>query len=379
FIDVCKTLDLDIKAKLVLFKLFERYVTGALAGVYARCNETLADGGILPNLGLGKRADQRTHSTTGQSTNNTPSTEQQPSQSSDVFADLQNLLQRQPQANATAVSGLVAPGQAPQIPRDTLMQLLQAVQKSLVPQMESQQQAAMQGVRPQQLDIQQTLSALLSTKMPEKPMSIGQVDDDAINLVAMLFQFILDDRNLAAPMKALISRLQIPIIKVSMLDKSFFSKGGHPARKLLNEIANASLGWVPGNNIDRDPLYSKVSSVVNKIQHDYDGDADLFHEALADFIAFLEMDKRRIGLVEQRTINAEDGKAKSELARTKVQTALNDKVAGLSLPKVVITLLEEAWSNVLFLICLKDGDDEKNWHDALQVVDDLLWSVAPMD
>jgi hypothetical protein len=382
FIDVCKTLDLDIKAKLVLFKLFERYVMGSLLAVYNCCNEALVEGGILPNLSLGQRAEQRSsasaHSPSNASPDSSRSSEQQSSRPADIFTDLQQLLQSQPRSNAGATHGLVAPGQGPQIPRDTLMQLLQAVQNSLMQQMEGQQQAALAGVRPQQLDIQQTLSTLLSSKMPEKPMSIGQVDDDAINLVAMLFQFILDDRNLAAPMKALISRLQIPIIKVSMMDKSFFNKSGHPARKLLNEIASASLGWVPTSTIDRDPLYNKVSSVVNKIQHGYDGDADLFKDVLADFIAFLDIDKRRIGLVEQRTINAEDGKAKSELARTQVQTALNQRVAGLSLPKVVITLLEDAWSNVLFLIVLKEGEDEKSWHDALQVVDDLLWSVAPM-
>ncbi len=376
FIQVCKTLDLDIKAKLVLFKLFDRYVMNELQQVHQQCNTVLVDGGILANLGGDKRPANRSSTTKEIDVENTAADE---ASSNDVFADLQGLLHRLPRPTMSAASGLVAPGQAPPIPRQTLMQLLQTVQTSLAPQMVQQQHAAMAGVGPQQLDVQQTLSSLLGARMPEKPMSIGQVDDDAINLVAMLFQFILDDRNLAAPMKALISRLQIPIIKVSMLDKSFFSKGGHPARKLLNEIASASLGWVPTGNIDRDPLYSKVSSIVDKVQQEYDGGSDLFQDVLADFIAFLEKDKRRINLVEQRTIKAEDGKAKSELARTIVQNALNERVAGKSLPKVVITLLEQAWSNVLFLICLKDGEENKNWQEALQVVDDLLWSIEPME
>jgi hypothetical protein len=380
FIAVCKTLDLDIKAKLVLFKLFDRYVMSSLDQLYTSSNQVLVEGGILPKLGHNNPA---TAPPTAQQQEGQPALETaQPDNGSHnkAFNDLQNLLHGIPQpANSTAASGLVAPGQAPQIPRDTLLQLLQAVQASLTPQLERQQHQALQGVGPQQLDVQQTLSALLSAKLPSKPMSIGQIDDEAINLVAMLFQFILDDRNLAAPMKALIARLQIPLIKVAMFDKSFFSKGGHPARKLLNEIANASLGWVPANNIERDPLYSKVSTIVTRVTDEYDGDGSLFQEVLTDFMAFLEMDKRRIGLIEQRTINAEDGKAKSERARSIVQAALNEKVAGKPLPKVVITLLEDAWSNVLFLICLKDGEESQIWLDAMQVVDDLLWSVGTMD
>lgn len=371
FLAVCKTLDMDIRAKLVLFKLFDRYVMSALGDVYGKCNEVLASSGILPGLAKGQHRARTSGADVQQPVTNG---------AQDVFAQLQTLLHGVPQdTTRVGTSGLVAAGQAPQIPRDTLMNLLQSVQMSLAPQLDQQLQSALQGVRPQQLDIQQSLSDLLSAKLPSRPMSIGQVDGDAINLVAMLFQFILDDRNLAAPMKALIARLQIPFIKVAMVDKSFFTKGGHPARRLLNEIASASLGWVASGDIDRDPLYAKVSSVVTRIHNEFDGDSSLFQDVLADFVAFLDMDKRRIGLVEQRTINAEDGKAKSEQARTAVQNALNERVSGLSLPRVVISLLEQAWSNVLFLIYLKEGDQARNWEEALQVVDDLLWSVQPMD
>ena len=377
FITVCKNLDLDIKAKLVLFKLFDRYVMSGLDHLYLSCNEVLIDGGILPKLD--QKLDRESAGQSSSGSDDFVGDGVVDGEHGQVFSDLQNLLHGIPQTSGSAKSGLVAPGHAPQIPRATLLQLLQAVQSSIKPQFERQQHEALQGVGPQQLDIQKALSALLSSKLPTKAMSIGQVDDDAINLVAMLFQFILDDHNLAAPMKALIARLQIPIIKVAMFDKSFFSKGGHPARKLLNEIASSSLGWTPSNNIERDPFYTKVSAVVTRVLNEYEGDVSLFHEVLADFMAFLEMDKRRIGLIEQRTINAEDGKAKSELARSTVQSLLNEKVAGKPLPKVVITLLEDAWSNVLFLICLKDGEESKFWHDAVQVVDDLVWSVGPMD
>jgi Protein of unknown function (DUF1631) len=370
FIEVCSDLEIDIKAKLVLFKLFDRYVMKALDKVYVACNSVLVDGGILPNLG---GRDANAQRAVGQTT------VQQTSAGNDdqVFNDLQQLLHLVPQHNSPVSNGLVAPGLAPALPQNTIMQLLQRIQLSQLSVMEQQQCLALQGTVPAQIDIKQALNNLLVTEMPSQAMSMGEVDHDAINLVAMLFQFILDDRNLAAPMKALIARLQIPLIKVAMLDKSFFSKGGHPARKLLNEIAHASIGWMQTENIERDPLYVKVESVVSRLLNEFEGDASLFDEILTDFIAFLEIDRRRSGLVAQRTVNAEDGKAKTEMARTRVQDVLNEKVAGKSLPKVVITLLEEAWSNVLFLIYLKEGE-EKNWNNALKVVDELLWSVEPM-
>ena len=377
FNTLCGQLSLDIKAKLVLFKLFDRYVVSCLETVYDDTNKLLIKGGILPRL------EQGAHRKPGlKSRGSTYLSEGSASQSGagleqDVFANLQALLHEipQPQEMSVPVNGLTAPGQAPQIPRNTLLQLLQQMQQAQMKIMQQQQAQAISGIVPRHINVQQSLDKLLSCRMPTKSLSIGQVDDDAINLVAMLFQFILDDRNLSAPMKALIGRLQIPIIKVAMQDKEFFSKGGHPARKLLNEIANAGLGWVPNDNLDRDPLYKKVESVVNQLLNEFENDTALFNQILTDFVSFMEVQGRRADLVAKRTIDAEDGKAKSEVARAYVLKVLNDKVKGMQLPPVVIELLQSAWSNVLFLSYLKEGEGSKNWLEALAIVDDLLWSV----
>jgi len=399
FVLVCRDLDLDIKAKLVLFKIFDRYVMGGLEPVYVASNEAIVTGemiSVLEKRGKSLTADSPKGSQAGVSASEPVNSPQKISDqlsdsnvdgllatavlpnSADVFSDLQHLLHQVPRQNTSAASGLVSSGQAPLIPREKLMDMLQTLQGSIGEQFQGTDPSTAKQ-SPQPFNIQQSLNQLLTEHMPSTPMSISQRDEDAVNLVSMLFQFILDDRNLAAPMKALIARLQLPIVKVAMVDKNFFSKGGHPARKLLNEIAHASLGWSVEKNIDRDPLYSKVSEIVNRLLNDTEDNVSIFHEVLADFIAFLEMDSRRTKLVQQRTLNAEDGKAKSEVARSRVREVLNGKIAGKSLPKVVIALLEEAWSNVLFLIYLKDGEEHSHWKEALALVDELLWSVEPLE
>src|SRR5690625_5976672 len=113
--------------------------------------------------------------------------------------------------------------------------------------------------------------------------AINQVDEDVINLVSMMFEFILDDRNLATPMKALLGRLQIPMVKVAIADKSFFSKGGLPARRLLNEMANAALGWQERPEDDRqkaDQLYTKIESIVQTILSDFEADLGIFDQQI---------------------------------------------------------------------------------------------------
>lgn len=378
FVQATLSLDLDIKAKLVMLKLFDRHVLKPLDSLYEAGNRLLVEEGVLPQLKRRAGIASRSAPVGG--------AQRDDNDAEQVFKSLQQLLgQSRPGMEYVSLdqrSGLVAPGLAPALPRDALMHLLADIQQQQIAWLAQQQAAVLRGIAPQQLDVLQALNNALQQRMPDRVVSIGQVDDDAINLVSMLFQFVLEDRNLAAPMKGLIARLQIPILKVAMLDKTFFSKGGHPARKLLNEIANASLGWAPVNpsaRIERDPFYAKVEALIAYVVDEFVEDVVVFQTALEDFIAFVELDRRRASLIEQRTIDAEDGRARSEQARATVQELLNQKVAGKRLPSVVVKLLQDGWSNVLFLICLKDGLESQSWEQAVQTVDELLESVAPVD
>ena len=360
FIDACHALDTDVNTKLVLFKLFDRYVIDGLGELYEACNQLFVRAGVMPE----------TTATSALSTG-AVGVQSSASQASEVFSSLQKLLQSVPQVTGSNQGvGLQASGMAPQIPRESLMALLSHVQHQLAVTPSSGSAVS--------LDLQQAINTLFLEQLPGQVASIGKLEDDTINLVSMLFQFVLEDRNLAEPIKVLLARMQIPIVKVAMEDKSFFSKGGHPARKLLNALATACLGWQEPKKIETDPLYKKISSIVNNLLEDFDGDGEVFQTILADFNDFLTLEKRRASLIEQRTLDAEDGKAKSELAREAVKAVLQDKLMGQSLPPVVMTLLQEAWSNVLFLLYLKEGVESEQWQQGITVVDELLWSVAPM-
>ncbi|WP_163525979.1 DUF1631 family protein, partial [Klebsiella oxytoca] len=63
-----------------------------------------------------------------------------------------------------------------------------------------------------------------------------------IDLVGMLFDVMLDERELEGRSRELIGRLVVPFVKVAMLDRRMFVQKTHPARKLLNSLAEACEG-----------------------------------------------------------------------------------------------------------------------------------------
>lgn len=233
--------------------------------------------------------------------------------------------------------------------------------------------------RPAMVDLQSVVEHLLSqtgTTADGKKPALNEMDEDLINLVSMLFEFILDDYNLSAPVQVLISRLQIPILKVVIKDKTFFSKATHPARRLLNSLARAGIGWSDSNEKARDKLYDQIHSIVARILNDFDGDISLFETLGEEFEQFLARETRKSSLVEQRTRESERGRIKSQKAQETVDQLLQSKLARYKLQEPVRNILLNGWSRVMFLAYLRD-DIEHRWVQTVRVVDDLIWCLHP--
>jgi hypothetical protein len=383
FNDATNSLDVDVKAKLVMYKLFDNMVMTKLGDVFQVLNQLLMDANILPSLksSRGKRP-------VGESQSQSPANNSVPAvspegvpasvgasydeQTNQVLSTLRNLL-------GARSEGRVTPATGEEIASQDLVKIL-----SLAQHQHTFTQAPVSSSG-SPINIRELLQNLLVNSEQQKSQAINQVDDDVINLVSMMFDFILDDRNLAAPMKALIGRLQIPMVKVAIADKTFFSKGGHPARRLLNEMAMAALGWQESSDANqngeqrKDSLFNKMESTVQTILSDFDTDMSIFNNLLTDFRSFLEKDKRRAQILEQRTIDAEDGKAKSERARLQVDSVLNRLTSGHDLPTPAQKLLRDAWGNVLFIISLKQGIESPEWQAGIRTAQQLVWSLtAPM-
>ncbi len=393
FIKSCECLEVDIKSRLVVYKLFEKALLKELPAVLEECNALLLQAGVLPGLVLGNATTAKSSKAKMASAN--AGAQAMAAQHSEqhagfdagndasvsaeqVFASVQHLLaQRQSQILGQQLfksASWFTPGIAPELPREQIFELLKQTQLQQAAGLASE--VGFGAGKDQLVDVHGALRSMLSEQNVQEKRSLGQVDFDAINLVSMLFQFILDDDNLDAQMKALIGRMQIPLLKAAMLDKSFFGTEGHPARKLLNQMATAALGWVPGSNKADDPLLQKIQQTVETLLHDYERDTSIFNTLLREFELFLSQEQKRASLLEKRAVDAADGKAKALLAREAVQSSLDEITAGKKVPEVVERLLREAWSNVLFLAFVKHGQDSQPWQLALGTASDLVWSSA---
>lgn len=380
FLEAAALITVDIKAKLVLFKLFERYVINELGNILNKVNHALTEEGVaIPKSPSRRRAATNTPPsvTPSSATPNYAATSNgapEPDAPTGLYATLQSLLQAQPQNTQSSFTEASYASHEPSGYSVTEVSYALMSALSQLQQQQVQQEPVSKVGEPQLLSSSHIQSAIHSATGEEL---VDERSEDVIKLVDMLFSFIMEDQNLPDPVKLMLSRLQIPFIKVALADEEFFKKEGHPARRLLNEMAMASIGWSgDAEGGKRDTLLNKIESTVNKILNEFDNNFEIFTLLLTDFIAFMEKERRRVMLFEKRAIDAEDGKAKSEVGRQQVDSNLSTLLAGRALPEVFTQFIQGPWSNILFLIYMRQGKDSQQWGQALRVAKELVWSAA---
>jgi hypothetical protein len=399
FNDAIRPFEVDLSVRLIVLKLFERHVLSNLETFYDECNELLVQAGVLPDLRYAAAVQRRPAP---------PPRESAPapgaSEAQNVLADIEQQLDGQPQQTdhqildlVTELRGLLAARHGPMAPAPAGGAPAVAGTSGSAPNLRAGAPGAgellnalslMQGQlrnQPLQQDMgpvadastvkRQLLDTVRSFGGQSAPGHLG-ADEDTIDLVGMMFDYAVQDRNLPAPIQALLGRLQIPYLKVALMDREFVAQRNHPARKLLDQLADACVGW--SEDSDKDGrLFGKVQETVTTLLRDFDDDPSVFARLSGEFSEFVDKNRKRAELLERRAAEAASGRERLENSQRIAAREILTRVSGRNLPNSVRDLLTRRWSNYLVLTRLRHGEDSPEWRAATRFIDDFAWSVEP--
>lgn len=200
-------------------------------------------------------------------------------------------------------------------------------------------------------------------------------DEDAIDLVGMLFDVMLDERDLEGRSRELIGRLVVPFVKVAMLDRRMFVQKTHPARKLLNSLAEACEGNTGESQAER-VLMGKVEEIIERLVAEFNENLAIFLTLEEEFRDFLTQHRRRIEIAERRAAETQRGQEKLEVARTRAASELEWRLEDQHLPQAIDEFLRQPWQHHVTLAVLREGDDGAAVSEAMALADGLLEEVA---
>ncbi|TCK18981.1 uncharacterized protein DUF1631 [Thiogranum longum] len=206
--------------------------------------------------------------------------------------------------------------------------------------------------------------------------NLGKSGGMTLDIVAILFDYILDDRNIPDAMRALIGRLQIPLLKVALLDSNFFSRKSHPARQLLNRLASAAVGWDESQGTD-DPLFTRIESIVQTILDDFEDDLGLFETLLSELDDFLAQEEKLAEIRAERSAKVMEGTERVAVAESTTMEEIQPRIEADFNLDFVREFVATHWKNLLFICCARNGKDSEEWKHSVQTMDELIWSVKP--
>lgn len=229
------------------------------------------------------------------------------------------------------------------------------------------------------VNVQQILSALGQQLKTESGTGAQVEDNDmaTIDLVGLVFEYMLKDENLPDSVKALLSYLHTPFLKLAFIDPGFFEREDHPARLLLNNLAEAGARWVGNDGVVQHDILARIKVVVDKVLSDFKNDVRVIAEALLEFNTYTKNILRRQELMEKRAAEKAQGEERLREVKVRVNTEVRQRTDGRELPSAVLLFVLQPWSDYLSFTLLRYGDRHQRWHHALSVIDDLLWAIEP--
>lgn len=203
------------------------------------------------------------------------------------------------------------------------------------------------------------------------PKTMNQIDGRTVDFVEMIFGAFLRDDNISDAVKNLLLRLQIPVIKTSLLDSNFFYNNDHPARHLLNTIAQLCIGIED----EEHTVYKTIDLILEQLLRSYDENPVSFRTALSSLqrLKTIELEKRDKNEQQIRK------QILQEHARQVVLTELQAYTMKIKLPKPLQPLILNHWSTLMFQAYAKFGKNSEQWRQAISVLSLLCKTLKPIE
>ncbi|MBJ6980097.1 DUF1631 family protein [Luteimonas sp. MC1895] len=196
-------------------------------------------------------------------------------------------------------------------------------------------------------------------------------EEDAIDLVGMLFSSISDANDLEGRARDFFGRLVVPYLKVALTDDSMFNRRSHPARRLLDVLAEACDGNAGETPQDRETL-DRAERAVDRVVEEYDDDQAIFELAASELRDQLEQQRRRSELAEKRAAEAIHGRERLQQARAHAADLVGSRLSERRLTVPVAQFLDRHWRHHLTQAWLRDGPGSSRHHEAIALGDAMV-------
>src|SRR5436190_18120870 len=385
----CHTLDTNMKVRTVLRKLFDDHVVDAVRAIYKDVNALLVKNSILPKIRYGAKKSADKAKTAGKpgaaAAKDDDDKAAEPAEGAaaaeqNLFSLLQNMV-----GGAGGGGGGGGPGGGVALPPGAVILQGSELLGSLTKLQKGDASAIPGGMAADAAAAMTAAMAAASTGTTNvlkdlKASSFGQglvqMDATTLDIVSMVFDQLFDDPKIPAGLKGLIGRLQIPMLKVAIADKSFFARRTHPARQMLDTFGDIAVR-LPAEFSADSPTFVHLEVIVQHLIDNFQDDISVFDGARQRLLDVIAEQDKQVAAESQAAAQKIEQSENLAVARTAAEDEVKVRVQAHKLPGAVLEFLVEQWLRYLLIVHAKAGRNGDEWKAAVETMDQLIWSVEP--
>jgi hypothetical protein len=364
------SVDLSTALRIAMYKFMERELATALTPLYDRINARLGEAGILPRLlpstpavapsqpvAPGGFDAACVHETAGETT----------AQDHALFSSLIGMLQSWRQHVLPV--GATSRANGAQLAVPELMSALSLLQREPPDMLD--QAIGDRGLSLGDLLRREVLAGARRLGMGGEDLNLSTIQEDAVDLVGMLFDVLLDERDFEPGIRSKIGRMLVPFVKVAVKDRRMFVSKGHPARRFLNAVAEACEGN-HGDAPQEKELLDHVDASIDRLVAEFNEDVAIFEVLEHELRGFMTQQRLRVEIAERRAAETQRGRERLEAARARAAADVGVRLSTRQLPATLEQLLSGYSIHHLTQLALRAGADAEPYARVLSMLDGLL-------
>lgn len=223
--------------------------------------------------------------------------------------------------------------------------------------------------------ISEQINKTVYGKAREMAKQLSGPESNVIELINQMFVSILEDPELPDIVKVQIGRLQIPYIKVALLDVTLLKEQAHPARLLLNEIA---LQGKRVNNRD-EPVFELIAAITQNILEQFEANLNVFADNLELLREQTQSTLQLAAEAEEETREKAETQAELLHIKKRVISRLRQFLQGKKLPRELHAITLKGFAPLFLKIYRREGEDSPAWEKAATLFRRIVESVQPRD
>jgi 3-isopropylmalate dehydratase small subunit len=203
------------------------------------------------------------------------------------------------------------------------------------------------------------------------------LDHMVIDVVGSLFDQILADPKVPPHMARHIARLQLPVLRAAMGDKTFFSSRKHPVRRFVNRIASLSVAFEDFGAESAREFLALVQALVDEIvAGDFD-QVEIYEDKLQRLETFIA-EQARVDVEQKGDMGSMlDQREVDLLQHQRYTQQMHAALTPVPMDDFLRTFLTQVWSQAIVHAHRMHGESAPATHRMRAVGRELVLSVQP--